>query len=77
VTTVPQRPSGARRMTALSLGGLRRRIEVLLLPDDVEVRLVLDRRTRQERDRRRAAAGNGRAAAVSRGSGPFRSQSPR
>jgi hypothetical protein len=30
-------------VTALSLGGVRRRIEALLLPDDVEVRLVLDR----------------------------------
>jgi hypothetical protein len=45
------------RGTALSLGGLRRRIEALLLPDEVEVRLVLDVRARRERDRRRAAAG--------------------
>jgi hypothetical protein len=29
-------------VTALSLGGVRRRIEALLLPEDVEVRLVLD-----------------------------------
>jgi hypothetical protein len=28
-------------VTALSLGGLRRRIEALLLPDDVDVRLDL------------------------------------
>jgi hypothetical protein len=42
---------------ALSLGGLRRRIEALMLPDEVEVRLVLDVRARRERDRRRAAAG--------------------
>ena len=38
----------------LSLGGLRRRIEALLLPDDVEVKLHLDRAAQRERDRRRA-----------------------
>jgi hypothetical protein len=43
----------ARSLTALSLGGLRRRIEALLLPDDVDVRLMLDKRARQERDQRR------------------------
>jgi hypothetical protein len=48
-------------VTALSLGGLRRRIEALMLPDDVIVMLNLDRAARLERDRRRAAAGNGRA----------------
>jgi hypothetical protein len=49
-------------VVALSLGGLRRRIEALLLPDEVDVQLVLDRAARLERDeRRRAAAGNGRA----------------
>jgi hypothetical protein len=37
----------------LSLGGLRRRIEALMLPDSVEVRLMLDRAARLERDRRR------------------------
>jgi hypothetical protein len=36
---------------ALSLGGLRRKIEIAMLPDDVDVRLVLDRPARQERDR--------------------------
>jgi hypothetical protein len=40
-------------VTALSLGGLRRKIETALLPDDVNVRLVLDRAARLERDRRR------------------------
>jgi len=41
-------------VTALSLGGLRRRIEIALLPEvDVDIRLVLDRSTRLERDRRR------------------------
>ncbi len=43
----------ARSLTALSLGGLRRRIEAALLPDDVDVRLNLDRTARLERDRRR------------------------
>jgi len=38
---------------ALSLGGLRRRIEVALLPDEAEVRLVFDVRARRERDERR------------------------
>jgi hypothetical protein len=37
----------------MSLGGLRRRIEALLLPDEVDVQLVLDRATRLERDQRR------------------------
>jgi hypothetical protein len=46
----------ARSLTALSLGGLRRRIEALMLPDDVNVRLNLDRAARQERDQRRGGA---------------------
>jgi hypothetical protein len=37
-------------VTALSLGGLRRRIEALLLPDEVDVQLVLDRAARLERE---------------------------
>src|SRR5262245_54787940 len=41
-------------VTALSLGGLRRRIEIALLPEvDVNIRLELDRGARLERDRRR------------------------
>ena len=40
-------------VVALSLSSLRRRIEVALLPDDVEVKLVLDALARRERDRRR------------------------
>jgi hypothetical protein len=40
-------------VVALSLGGLRRRIEELMLPDDVIVVLSLDRAARLERDRRR------------------------
>jgi hypothetical protein len=47
-------------VTALSLGGLRRRIEVALLPDEPVVQLRLDRAARLERDRRR------RGGAVSR-----------
>ena len=34
-------------------GGLRRRIEVALLPDEPVVRLLLDRAARLDRDRRR------------------------
>jgi len=41
-------------VTALSLGGLRRRIEIALQPEvDVDIRLELDRGARLERDRRR------------------------
>jgi hypothetical protein len=41
-------------VVALSLGGLRRRIEALLLPDDPIITLNLDRTARLERDRCRA-----------------------
>ena len=37
---------------ALSLGGLRRKIETLLLPDDVRVALQLDELAERERHRR-------------------------
>jgi hypothetical protein len=40
-------------VTALSLGGLRRKVEALMVPDSVEVKLVLDRAARLERDQRR------------------------
>jgi hypothetical protein len=40
-------------VVALSLGGLRRRVEALMLPEDVIVVLELDRGARLERDRRR------------------------
>jgi hypothetical protein len=53
-------------VTALSLGGLRRRIEALLLPDDVIITLNLDRVARQERDRRRRG-GESRATDYARG----------
>jgi hypothetical protein len=41
-------------VVALSLGGLRRRIEALLLPDEVDVVLQLDALAERERHRRRA-----------------------
>ena len=48
-------------VVSLSLGGLLRRIEAALLPDAVDVKLVLDRAARLERDqRRRSAAGRDR-----------------
>ena len=40
-------------VVALSLGGLRRKVEALMSPDDVIVTLHLDRVARLERDRRR------------------------
>jgi hypothetical protein len=43
-------------LTALSLGGLRRRSEIAMLPDDVIITLSLDRTARLERDRRRQQA---------------------
>ena len=43
-------------VVALSLGGLRRRIEILMLPDDVRVVLQLDGLAERERHRRRAQA---------------------
>jgi hypothetical protein len=48
-------PDLRQPVTALSLGGLRRRIEALMLPDSVDVRLTLDRAAERERNRRRAA----------------------
>ena len=43
-------------MVALSLGGLRRKIEIGMLPDDVRVVLQLDGLAERERHRRRAQA---------------------
>ena len=44
-------------MVALSLGGLRRKVEALLSPDEVIVTLSLDKAARLERDRRPPPAG--------------------
>jgi hypothetical protein len=46
-------------VSALSLGGIRRRVEALMLPDDVHIVLHLDRAARLERDQRRRG-GEGR-----------------
>ena len=43
-------------IVALSLGGLRRQVEIALLPDNVRVVLQLDGRAERERHRRRAQA---------------------
>ena len=40
-------------VTALSLSGLRRKVEAAMLPEEVIVMLNLDRAARLERDRRR------------------------
>ena len=45
-----------QRVVALSLGGLRRRIEALMLPDEVDVILQLDGLAERERHRRGAQA---------------------
>ena len=47
-------PELQQAVTALSLGGLRRRMEALMLPDDIIV-FSLDQPARRERDRRRSA----------------------
>ena len=46
-------PGLRQPIIALSLGGLRRRIEAMLMPDEVDLVLQLDRAARVERDRRR------------------------
>ena len=43
-------------VVALSLGGLRRKIEALMVPDSVDVVLQLDGLAERERHRRRAQA---------------------
>jgi hypothetical protein len=50
---VASAPDLRQPVTALSLGGLRRRIEIALLSDDVDVRLIFNRTVERERDRRR------------------------
>jgi hypothetical protein len=62
VTFVPAKgyvasaPELRQPVVAVSLGGLRRRIEALMLPDNVNVRLILDRIAELERNRRRQQA---------------------
>jgi hypothetical protein len=48
-------------VTALSLHGLRRRLEALMLPDEPHVLLILDGAAERERHRRRAAPPPARA----------------
>jgi hypothetical protein len=49
VASHPELPT----ITALSLAGLRRKIDEQLISEDVDVRLTLDRAARHERDQRR------------------------
>jgi hypothetical protein len=46
-------PELRQPVIALSLGGLRRKVEAAMLPDEVIVMLSLDKAARLERDRRR------------------------
>jgi hypothetical protein len=62
VTSVPAKgyvasaPELRQPVVAVSLGSLRRRIEALMLPDDLRVVLQLDRSAQRERNRRRQQA---------------------
>ena len=47
-------PELRHAVVALSLGGLRRRIEALMVPDEVEIVLQLDGLAELERHRRQA-----------------------
>src|SRR3954466_12334029 len=49
-------PELRQAVVALSLGGLRRKIEIALLPDNVRIVLQLDGLAERERHRRRAQA---------------------
>ena len=51
---VASAPRLRQPIVALSLGGLRRRIETRMLPDDVRVVLLLDGLAERERHRRQA-----------------------
>jgi hypothetical protein len=53
---VASAPELRQPVVALSLGGLRRRIEILMLPDDVRIVLELDGLAERERHRRQAQA---------------------
>jgi hypothetical protein len=48
-------PELRQPVLALSLGGVRRRIEALMLPDEVDIILRLDGLAERERHRRRGA----------------------
>ena len=50
-------PELRQAVVALSLGGLRRKIEIALLPDNVRIVLQLDGLAERERHRRRAQPG--------------------
>ena len=45
---------GLPPLAAVSLGGLRKQVAALMLPDKVEVVLSLDKHAKRERDRRRS-----------------------
>jgi hypothetical protein len=47
-------PELRQAVVALSLGGLRRKIEALMVPDDVHIVLLLDGLAERERHRRQA-----------------------
>jgi hypothetical protein len=51
---VASAPELRSAVMALSLGGLRRKIEIAMLPDDVRVVLQLDGLAERERHRRQA-----------------------
>ena len=53
---VASAPELRQPVVALSLGGLRRRIEIMMLPDNVRIVLQLDGLAERERHRRRAQA---------------------
>ncbi len=53
---VASAPELRQPVVALSLGGLRRRIEIMMLPDNVRIVLQLDGLTERERHRRRTQA---------------------
>jgi hypothetical protein len=59
VGTAPELRSPA---VALSLGGLRRRIDAALLPDEAIIILSLDRAAKRERDQRRSGGEQQRGA---------------
>ena len=60
-------PELRQAVVALSLGGLRRKIEIAMLPDDVRVVLQLDGLAERERHRRRAQAQLSRIAQLTNG----------